>query len=146
MGAVRLMLLSTRAKEALKTALAIGIAMGISLSMDWEKPYWAGYGVVMISLIGTYSVSRQILDLVALLAFGALGYVLRKGGYPLSPVVIGFVLGPIFEANYRRTGLISQGDMVGYIATRPITMAVLAAVAVVVVLPLVKTRRRADPA
>ena len=42
--------LSTRAKEAIKTALAITIAMGIALWMDWEKPYWAAFGVIMISL------------------------------------------------------------------------------------------------
>jgi len=42
--------LSTRAKEAFKVALSVTIAMGIALSMDWEKPYWAGFGVVMISL------------------------------------------------------------------------------------------------
>jgi uncharacterized membrane protein YccC len=43
-------LLSTRAKEAIKVALAITIAMGIALWMDWEKPYWAAFGVVMICL------------------------------------------------------------------------------------------------
>ena len=42
--------LSTRAKEAIKTALAITIAMGIALWMDWEKPYWAGFAVAFISL------------------------------------------------------------------------------------------------
>ena len=42
--------LSTRAKEAIKTALAVTIAMGIALWMDWEKPYWAAFGVIMISL------------------------------------------------------------------------------------------------
>ena len=42
--------LSTRAKEATKTALAITIAMGIALWMDWEKPYWAAFAVAFISL------------------------------------------------------------------------------------------------
>ena len=42
--------LSTRAKEAIKTALAITIAMGIALWMDWEKPYWAAFAVAFISL------------------------------------------------------------------------------------------------
>ena len=44
------MTLSTRAKEAIKTALAMTIAYGIALYMDWEKPHWAGFTVAMISL------------------------------------------------------------------------------------------------
>jgi uncharacterized membrane protein YccC len=44
------MALSTRTKEAIKTGLAMTIAYGIALSMDWEKPYWAGFAVAMISL------------------------------------------------------------------------------------------------
>ena len=44
------MKLSIRAKEAIKVALAVTVAMGIALWMDWEKPYWAGFGVIMISL------------------------------------------------------------------------------------------------
>ena len=44
------MTLSTRTKEAIKTGLAMTIAYGIALSMDWEKPYWAGFAVAMISL------------------------------------------------------------------------------------------------
>ena len=45
-----MILLSTRTKEAIKTALAVTIAMGIALWMDWERPYWAAFGVIMISL------------------------------------------------------------------------------------------------
>jgi uncharacterized membrane protein YccC len=42
--------LSTRSKEAIKTALAMTIAYGIALYMDWEKPYWAGFAVAFTSL------------------------------------------------------------------------------------------------
>ena len=44
------MMLSTKAKEAIKTALAMTIAYGIALSMDWDKPMWAGFAVAFISL------------------------------------------------------------------------------------------------
>jgi len=95
-------------------------------------------GVLMISLIGTYSVSRQINDLWLLIVFGALGYILRKANYPLAPLVIGFVLGPIFESNFRRTVLISQGDLVTFLMSRPITLSVLALVAVFICVPLLR--------
>jgi len=43
-------MLSVRFKEAFKTALAMVIAYGIALSMDWDRPYWAGFAVAFISL------------------------------------------------------------------------------------------------
>ena len=95
-------------------------------------------GVLLISLVGTYSVARQINDLWLLIVFGLLGYLLRKADYPLAPLVIGFVLGPIFEANFRRTVLISQGDLIAYIGSRPITMTVLAVILIFIALPLLK--------
>lgn len=126
--------------------LPIGLLFIRAVVPVLRLPQWSVMAaVIMISIVGTYSVSRQILDLGVLLVFGAVGYLLRKGNYPLSPVVVGFVLGPIFESNYRRTGLISQGDMLGYIATRPITMLVLAGVAVAILVPLIKSLRPARP-
>jgi len=44
------MTLSIRSKESIKTALAMTIAYGIALSMDWDRPYWAGFAVAFISL------------------------------------------------------------------------------------------------
>jgi len=104
-----------------------------------QLPQWGIMaGVLLISLVGTYSVARQINDLWLLIVFGLLGYLLRKADYPLAPLVIGFVLGPIFEANFRRTILISQGDLIDYIGTRPITLGVLIVVAIFIALPLLK--------
>lgn len=102
-------------------------------------PQWAIMtGVLLLSLIGTYAISQQIHDLTSLLVFGAVGYALRKGGYPLSPVVIGFVLGPVFETNFRRMSLISQGDIGGYILGRPIALAALGIALLFLIIPLGK--------
>ncbi|MBW2429478.1 MAG: FUSC family protein [Deltaproteobacteria bacterium] len=60
--------LSTRTKEAIKTGLAMTIAYGIALSMDWEKPYWAGFAVAMISL----ATAGQSLNKAALRMLGTL--------------------------------------------------------------------------
>lgn len=104
-----------------------------------KMPVWSIMsGVLMISIVGTYAVSRQITDIVLLLVFGVVGYLLRKSDYPLAPIVIGFVLGPIFEKNFRRTGLISQGDLFGYILDRPITLGVLAITLSFIILPLLR--------
>ena len=42
--------LSTRSKEAIKTGLAMAIAYGVALQMDWDRPYWAAFAVAFISL------------------------------------------------------------------------------------------------
>ena len=42
--------MSRRAKDSIKTALAMTIAYGIALSMDWDNPYWAGFAVAFVSL------------------------------------------------------------------------------------------------
>jgi putative tricarboxylic transport membrane protein len=104
-----------------------------------KMPQWSIItGVLMISLVGTYSVARQINDLWLLIFFGLLGYFLRKGNYPLAPLVIGFVLGPVFETNFRRTVLVSQGDLISYLYSRPIASTVLFCVTLVLIAPLLR--------
>jgi uncharacterized membrane protein YccC len=61
-------MLSTKAKESIKTALAMTIAYGIALSMDWDKPYWAGFAVAFVSLASI----GQSLNKAALRMFGTL--------------------------------------------------------------------------
>lgn len=119
--------------------LPLGFAFMRAIVGILKFPSWAIMsGVLMISIVGTYAVSRQISDIWMLLCFGVVGYLLRKGDYPLAPIVIGFVLGPIFEKNFRRTGLISQGDLFGYILDRPIALGVLIAMLFFIVLPFIR--------
>ncbi|MFC0338380.1 putative tricarboxylic transport membrane protein [Kushneria avicenniae] len=67
-------------------------------------------GIVMFSFIGAVSVRGNPLDLIVAAVTGLLAYVLRRGGYPLAPLVIGMVLGPELESSLRRGLLISRGD------------------------------------
>jgi uncharacterized membrane protein YccC len=62
------MMLSTKTKESIKTALAMTIAYGIALQMDWDRPYWAGFAVAMVSL----ATIGQSLNKAALRMFGTL--------------------------------------------------------------------------
>jgi len=74
--------------------------------------------------------------------FGLVGYLMRKGGFPLAPFVIGVVLGPIFESNLRRTTIMVGGDFLGLLLGRPIALGVLALALAALVLPMVQARRR----
>ena len=71
-------------------------------------------GIVMFSFIGAVSVRGNPLDLVVAALTGILAYVLRRGGYPLAPLVIGMVLGPALESSLRRGLLISRGDFLSF--------------------------------
>lgn len=74
-------------------------------------PMWALMPfVVMISFVGIYSISHSPFDLVVMVVFGVLGYVLRKLDIPTVPVVLGLLLGLEAERNLRRALVISGGD------------------------------------
>lgn len=71
-------------------------------------------GIMMFSFIGAVSVRGNPLDLIVMALTGILAYVLRCGGYPLAPLVIGMVLGPELESSLRRGLLISRGDFFAF--------------------------------
>ncbi|MEJ8472894.1 tripartite tricarboxylate transporter permease [Roseibium algae] len=66
--------------------------------------------VAMISFVGIYGISGSTFDLMVMIAFGLLGWVLRKLDVPLVPVILGTLLGNAMEANLRRAVTISNGD------------------------------------
>jgi putative tricarboxylic transport membrane protein len=116
--------------------LPIGLA-SISLFVRLLKvPFSALLAAVLVlCTIGTFLVQRATLDLWQLWFFGALGYGMRKAKIPLSPCVIGFVLGPIFEVNLRRTTMLTGDDTLGYLAGRPITLVILVLVILSLLFP-----------
>ena len=67
--------------------------------------------VAMISFVGIYGISGSTFDLTVMIAFGVLGYVLRKLDVPLVPVILGVLLGNEMEKNLRRALTISDGDL-----------------------------------
>ncbi|SNS85292.1 tripartite tricarboxylate transporter permease [Tropicimonas sediminicola] len=81
--------------------------------------------VLLLSMIGVYAIQSSVYDLWFAFIFGIVGYVLRKFDYPLSPIVIGIILGPIAEGNLRRSLLLSQ-DGLSIFAERPIALTILA--------------------
>ncbi|HLU02713.1 MAG TPA: tripartite tricarboxylate transporter permease [Advenella sp.] len=96
-------------------------------------PYHILYpAIVMFICIGTYSVNNNVFDVYAVLVFGIGGYVLRVLDFQPAPLLLGYVLGPMLEENFRRAMLLSRGSMQTFIE-RPISMWVLALTAVLLV-------------
>lgn len=67
--------------------------------------------VATISFIGVYAVKNSAFDIFLMTGFGLLGYLMRKTGFPLAPVILGLVLGELLEKNLRRALTYSNGDL-----------------------------------
>ena len=99
-------------------------------------------GILVLSSLGAYSLNRSMLDLVLLYAIGVIGCAMRVSRVPLVPAVLGLVLGPLAEQQFRRAVAISNGD-VSVFLTRPISAGLLLAAVIVLSAPLVRRRRSA---
>lgn len=82
--------------------------------------------ILVLCLVGTYSVNNSLLDIYILVAMGILGYVLRKLKFDMAPLILALVLGPVLEKNFRQALFMARGDM-GFLFGRPITAILLAA-------------------
>lgn len=87
--------------------------------------------IVALSIAGTYSVRFSTFDIVMVVVFGLLGYILRKGEVPLGPLIIGFILAPIMETELRRTLILSDGQFSIFL-DRPITLGILITVSALI--------------
>jgi len=68
-------------------------------------------GILAISAVGVYSVHATTFDLMLMAGLGIAGYLLRKQGIPMAPLILGFVLGDLMEQNLRRALSITNGEL-----------------------------------
>lgn len=80
---------------------------------------------VLITLVGVYTVNNAVFDIVLVIIFGVVGYLMKKLGFEPGPLVLAFVLGSLLEESLRRSLLLFDGDPTGFL-TRPISGALLA--------------------
>lgn len=111
---------------------------------------WLYAGILVFATLGTLGANgamsmgigpvRISFELILLLAFGILGYLLRRFGYPIAPVVVGLILGPMAEQQLRRALAISQGDF-GILLHSPVSLVLYAVAIIAVGLPLIMRLR-----
>ena len=77
--------------------------------------------VFIICVTGAYALSARLFDLYVMFAFGLVGLLLQELDYPIAPLVLGFILGPMAEDNLRRGLMITAGDPAPFF-TRPISL------------------------
>ncbi|AYN95229.1 MULTISPECIES: tripartite tricarboxylate transporter permease [Pseudomonas] len=105
-------------------------------------PNWALVPIIaIITSIGVYAVHATTFDLILMVIIGIIGYILRKLDFPLSPLLLGFILGGLMEQNLRRALSISNGSM-DILWSSGISQIVWLLVIVMLILPIVRIWRR----
>jgi putative tricarboxylic transport membrane protein len=98
-------------------------------------------GILLFATLGAYSLHQSWVDLATLYLFGLLGFAMRRWDIPVAPAVIGLILGPLAETQFRRALAISEGDPSVFV-TQPISATLLAAAVGAVLGPWLWRRRK----
>ncbi|WP_261165351.1 tripartite tricarboxylate transporter permease [Microbacterium sp. Marseille-Q6965] len=138
---------------ALLASFFVGMVVLLILNLPFA-PLWAKLlkvpkhylyaGISVFAMLGVYATSSRILDLVLVLALAALAFMMRRYGMPVAPMIIGVILGPLAETEFRRALAVSEGDP-GILVSSPITVGlyvVLLAVVAFVIGQRVMAKRR----
>lgn len=91
-------------------------------------------GILAVSAIGVFSVHATTFDLMLMTGFGVVGYILRKQGVPMAPLILGFVLGDMMEQNLRRALSMTNGEL-GILVESAISQGLWVAAALMVLVP-----------
>lgn len=146
-------MLITKAPDLVYT-LFIALLIGNALILVMSKPFIRvftkiinvpysvlGPLILIFCIIGTYAVNNSVFDIWIMLLFGLLGYLFEKIKFPLSTIVLGLVLGPLAESEFRRSLEMSNGDL-SIFFTRPISFGLLILAAIAFIYGLYKTYKQ----
>ena len=97
--------------------------------------------IVLFCSIGVYSLNYNVFDIYVMAIFGIIGYFWSKLKCEGAPLLLGLVLGPMMEENFRRALLLSRGDFTTFV-TRPLSMSLLIAAAILVVIVAIPSIRK----
>ena len=92
--------------------------------------------ISILCVVGTFALQNNLYHVFFMLFFGILGYGFEKSGYPVSPIILGIILGPIMEISFRQA-LINTGSMSRLLisfVTRPLSLGILVLVIISFVL------------
>lgn len=135
---------------AMVASMWIGNLMLVILNLPligiWVRllrvPYAYLFPIILIfCCIGVYSINYRLFDVVMMAGFGFLGYFLKRAGCEPAPMVLGFVLGPMLEEQFRRTMLLADGDFSVFLR-RPLATVLLAVALLLVATMSMSSLRR----
>jgi putative tricarboxylic transport membrane protein len=91
--------------------------------------------IVVLSVVGTFAVQNSVTDVYWMLAFGILGYFLKVYGFPVAPVILGMILGPLMDVSYRRAMISARDDISIFVTeffTSPLSLVLTLSLAAIV--------------
>ncbi|GAB3158250.1 tripartite tricarboxylate transporter permease [Micromonospora sonneratiae] len=97
--------------------------------------------IVVVTMVGVYSVSNSTFDMWIMLIFGVVGYAMRKTGYDPGPLALAVVLGPLLETSFRQSLLMSDGSLAIFVQ-RPVSLTIVIALVGVIAFQTVNRLRR----
>jgi putative tricarboxylic transport membrane protein len=117
------------------------LVLNLPLIRIWVKvlelPRPALYtGILMFGTLGVYSLSNSVTEVIVMFAIGLLGFALRRSEFPIAPVILGVILGPLMEAQFRRTLIVSDGDL-SALFSRPLSLGLMVLAVLAIGLPYV---------
>jgi putative tricarboxylic transport membrane protein len=89
--------------------------------------------ILLFCIIGAYSVRSSVFDVLLTIIFGMVGYLFRKFDYEAAPLVLAFVLGPLFESNLRQSLTLSKGSFAIFFASPISAVSIILAIVVLVI-------------
>jgi putative tricarboxylic transport membrane protein len=121
------------------------LVLNLPLAGVWVKLLriprpWLYGGILLFATLGAYTLNNNVVDLVILWVIGLIGLGMRVLDVPVAPCVVGLILGPLAEQQFRRALSISQGDPSVFF-THPISLALLVLALLLVVGPIILRRR-----
>lgn len=93
-------------------------------------------GILLFSTLGVYSMSNSVFDLMVLFVVGIVGFLMRRHDFPVAPAIIGLIMGPLAEAQFRRALTISQGDPIVFLS-HPLSLFLLTCSLAMIVVPII---------
>jgi putative tricarboxylic transport membrane protein len=108
--------------------------VGLFAQMLKTPPAMLYSGVIAFSVLGAYALNFNVFDMLMLLGFGLVGYLMQRYGFPMAPAVLALVLGVLAEQHLRRALSVSNGDVMTFVE-RPISLALVIFILLVLVLP-----------
>jgi putative tricarboxylic transport membrane protein len=131
-------------------SMYIGNAMLLVLNLPliglWVQvlkvPYYLLYPLILLfCLIGSYSIGNNAGDVILMLIFGILGYLMKKFRYDGAPMILGLVLGPMLEESFRESLMLSRGSFSIFIS-KPLSIAFLMTALFLLIVPIITQRKK----
>ena len=93
--------------------------------------------IIVMCVLGAFAIGNNIFEVFVVIAFGLIGYVFKKYGFPVTPMCISLVLGSLFETSLRRALLLSRGDALVFFK-RPVSCIIIVLAVVMLLYPIVR--------